>query len=181
MSSLSLHLANGDNYPFVWLRQEEGWETSEWCVKRLSRCEGWLLSFLCWPPSFPASRASAAGAGGRPLSNSASFYFLPGAFAVLDSKALMEGVRAASSISSLCCLAWAYLFSWTLSGTNSFFTHAIKRKGSGPEVRWLFHGASLGSPADPGVLCAQAESGGFSSRRPGTERKACGLDEEWSR
>lgn len=65
-------------------------------MERLSRCKGWLLSFLSWPPSFPASQASAVGAGGRPLSNSASFHFLPGASAVLDSKALMEGVGAAS-------------------------------------------------------------------------------------
>lgn len=28
LSLLSLNLANGENYPFVWLRQEEGWETS---------------------------------------------------------------------------------------------------------------------------------------------------------
>lgn len=75
-----------------------------------SRCEGWLISLLCWPPSLPASQASAAKAGGRPLSNLASFYFLPGAFAVLDSRALKEGVGAASSIGSLGCLVQAYLF-----------------------------------------------------------------------
>lgn len=136
-------------------------------MKRLSRCEGWLLSFLCWPPLFPASQASAAGAGGRPLSNSASFYFLPGALAVLDSKALMEGVVAASSISSLGCLTQTYLFPWILSATNCFFVHAIERSGCGPEAGGSSTGWGLGAVTDAAVLCAHVEAGVFSDCRLG--------------
>lgn len=43
----------------------------------------------------------------------------------------MEGVVAASSISSLGCLTQTYLFLWILSATNCFFVHAMKGQDVG--------------------------------------------------
>ena len=84
----------------------------------------------------------------------------------------MEGVGAASSISSLGRLTGTYLFPWILSATNGFFVSAVERTGCGPELGGSSTGWGLGAVIDPAVLCAPVEAGVFSDCRLGPDHRA---------